>query len=50
MRKLTVVNIVLILILIPATLFLGTKLTGRWYYLTSTLMVVEIMIPFFLAF
>ena len=50
MRKSTVVNIVLILILIPATLFLGTKLTGRWYYLTSTLMVVEIMIPFFLAF
>lgn len=50
MRKATVFNIVLILVLIPATLFLGTKLTGRWYYLTSTLMVIEIMIPFFLAF
>lgn len=50
MRKSTVFNILLIFVLIPATLFLGTKLTGRWYYLTSTLMVIEIMIPFFLAF
>lgn len=43
-------NILLILGLIPATLYLGTILPGRWYYLTSTLMVVETMIPFFLAF
>ena len=50
MRKSTAFNIVLIFMLIPATLFLGTKLTGRWYYLTSTLMVIETMIPFFLAF
>ena len=50
MKKATVFNIFLILVLIPATLFLGTKLKGRWYYLTSTLMVIEIMIPFFLAF
>lgn len=50
MRKSTAFNILLILVLIPSTLFLGTRLTGRWYYLTSTLMVIEIMVPFFLAF
>lgn len=40
----------LFLLVIPATLFLGTRLKGRWYYLTTTLMVIETMIPFFLSF
>ena len=35
---------------ILATLALGTRLEGRWYYLTCTLVVIETMIPFFLAF
>lgn len=39
-----------ILVAIPATLYLGTKLPGRWYYLTSTLVVVETMLPFFFSF
>lgn len=38
------------LVLIPGTLFLGTRLEGRWYYLTSTMVIIETMIPFFLAF
>ena len=38
------------LLLIPATLYLGTRLTGRAYYLTSTLIIIETMLPFFLAF
>lgn len=50
MRKSTIFNIALILVLIPATLYLGIRLTGRWYYLTSTLIIIETMIPFFLAF
>lgn len=50
MRKTTVCNLLLLFVLIPGTLFLGTRLSGRWYYLTSTMMIVEIMIPFFLAF
>ena len=50
MKRSTKFSILLILVLIPATLYLGTRLTGRWYYLTSTLMVIEGMIPFFLAF
>lgn len=41
---------VLTLLLIPLTIFFGSKLSGRAYYLTSTLVLVEIMLPFFLAF
>lgn len=50
MKKPTIVSLVTILVLIPATLFLGTHLRGRWYYLTSTLVILEAMAPFFLLF
>ena len=50
MRKSTLASLILVLVLIPLTLFLGTRLHGRWYYLTSTLIIIETMIPFFLAF
>ena len=33
-----------------ATLWLGTVLPGRWYYLTSSLVVLEAMLPFFACF
>ena len=36
--------------LIPLTLFLGMNLGGKAYYLTCTLIIIETMIPFFLAF
>lgn len=49
-KKTTIMNVLLIIFLIPGTLFLGTRLHGRWYYFTSTLMIIETMIPFFLAF
>ena len=50
MKKVTLINLLLIFVMIPATLWLGTQLTGRWYYLTSTLIIIETMLPFFLAF
>lgn len=50
MKRTTIYNILLLTVLIPATLYLGTKLHGRWYYFISTLMVIETMIPFFLSF
>ena len=50
MKRTTLYNLILIFLLIPGTLFLGTRLTGRWYYLTSTLIIIETMISFFLAF
>ena len=50
MKKSVFASLLIIFLLIPATLFLGTQLTGRMYYLTSTLMIIEMMLPFFLAF
>lgn len=50
MKKSRIASLIVLLVLIPLTLFLGTRLTGRAYYLTSTLVVMEILIPFFLAF
>lgn len=50
MKKSMIFSLGVIFLLIPATLFLGTKLTGRMYYLTSTLMIIETMLPFFIAF
>lgn len=50
MKKATLFSLLTLLVLIPATLFLGTQLKGRWYYLTSTLVILEGMLPFFLTF
>lgn len=50
MKRSTVLSLLVIAVLIPATLWLGTKLPGRWYYLTSTLMILETMLPFFFLF
>lgn len=50
MKKTTLISLLTLLVLIPATLFLGTQLRGRWHYLTSTLVILEAMAPFFLRF
>jgi len=50
MKRSTGFTLLALFVLIPLTLFLGSRMTGRWYYLTSTLMIIEIMIPFFLSF
>ena len=50
MKKSHIATLAVFLLLIPATLFLGTKLPGRSYYLTGTLIIVELMLPFFMAF
>ena len=50
MKKTTILSLVTLLVLIPATLFLGTQLRGRWHYLTSTLVILEAMLPFFFLF
>lgn len=50
MKRSSLFALLVILILIPMTLFLGIQLSGRWYYLTSTLIVLELMLPFFFAF
>lgn len=50
MKRKQLINWLIFLLVMPATLILGSNLPGRWYYLTSTLIVMEMLIPFFLAF
>lgn len=50
MKKSHIATLLIFLLVIPATLFFGLWLTGRAYYLTSTLVIIEIIIPFLLAF
>ena len=50
MKKFPWMDILFLFVLIPVTLFLGRSIPGRWYYLTSTLVIVEIMVPFFAGF
>lgn len=50
MKKSTLFTLLSVFVLIPGTLLLGRILPGRSYYLTSTLVILFILIPFFLAF
>lgn len=50
MKKSTLLSLLSVFVLIPATLLLGRMLPGRGYYLTATLVIIFILIPFFLAF
>lgn len=50
MKRSLIFSFIVLFLLIPATLFLGTRMTGRMHYLTSTLVVIETMLPFFFSF
>lgn len=50
MKRSNIATLLVFLILIPLTLYLGTRLPGRGYYITGTLIIIELMIPFFMAF
>ena len=50
MKKSNIVTLIVCFLLIPITLILGAKLPGRSYYITGTLIIIELMIPFFMAF
>lgn len=50
MKKSSIATILIFLLVVPVTLILGSKMPGRWYYLTSTLIIVELLIPFILKF
>jgi energy-coupling factor transport system substrate-specific component len=50
MKKATLATLISLFVLIPATLMLGRILPGRAHYLTSTLVIIFILIPFFLSF
>ena len=50
MKKSHLATLLIFLVAIPATLVLGIQLPGKWYMLTTSLVIAEILIPFFLAF
>lgn len=50
MKKSTIATLISLFVLIPGTLLLGRILPGRAHYLTSTLVIIFILIPFFLSF
>lgn len=50
MKKSTIATLLVFFILIPVTLYLGLKLPGRGYYLTCTLIILEMLLPFFWVF
>ena len=50
MKKSKIMTLLMLLMVIPATLIFGSKLPGRSYYFVSTLVIIEILVPFILAF
>lgn len=50
MKKSTVATLTDLCLLIPLTMYLGRLLPGRSYYITGTLIVIELLIPFLLSF
>ncbi len=50
MKKSTLCSLLCLGLLIPLTLYFGSKLPGQWYYFTGTLMIAEAMLPFFFLF
>ena len=50
MKKSNIAMLIVFLALIPLTLFLGDKLPGKGYYITGVIIIVELAVPFFMAF
>lgn len=50
MKRSNIVMLLVFFLLIPLTLYVGTLLPGQSYYLTGTMIVIELMVPFFMAF
>ena len=50
MKRSNLATLIVFLVLIPLTLVLGSKIPGRLYYITGTLIIMELMVPFFMAF
>ncbi len=50
MKKSNIAMLIVFFALIPLTLFLGDKLPGKGYYITGVLIIIELAVPFFMAF
>jgi len=49
LKKSTVVTLLIFFVAIPLTLYFGGKIPGRGYYVTSTLVILEMLLPFFMV-
>jgi len=50
MKRSRIALLLVFFLLIPATIYLGLQLSGKSYYITGTLIILELMVPFFMAF
>ena len=50
MKKSTIATLIVFFLLIPATIYFGSRLQGRSWYFTGTLVIIEVLIPFIMAF
>ena len=50
MKKSHIAILIVFLICIPLTLYFGTITARRSFYVTGTLVIIELMVPFFMAF
>ena len=50
MKKSNIAILIVFLICIPLTLYFGTMAARRSFYITGTLVIIELLIPFFMAF
>ncbi len=50
MKKSYIAILAVFILLFPATIYFGGMIPGRGYYITGVLMILELMVPFFMAF
>ena len=50
MKKSTLITLLIFFLLIPFTLWAGIKIPGKGYYISASLIIIEMLIPFFMAF
>lgn len=50
MKKANIATLFVFFLILPITLYVGTLISGKGYYVTGTIIIIELMIPFFMAF
>ena len=50
MKRSRIILLIVLLVIVPATLYISTRLPGRSYYLMSAVVAIEILVPFFAAY
>ena len=50
MKKANLMILIVFLIALPFTLYVGMHISGRGYYIIATIIIIELMLPFFMRF